>query len=115
MTGEKPLLTQPRVRHLAIAFVAALVIGVFGLVEPLNGLIWAVQSRALQHRASGEIVFIGADPDIADPANAGARAELADTIDRLYGRPGASEFSLTSISSHRAPLVKTRGSTVQPG
>jgi len=83
MTGEKRLLTQPRRGHLAIAFVAALIIGVVGLVAPLNGLVWAVQSRQLQHQASGDIVFIGTDTDIADPDKAGARAQLADTIDRL--------------------------------
>ena len=83
MTGEKSLLAKPRMAHLAIAFVAALVIGIVGVVEPLNGLIWAGQARALQHQASGQIVFIGDDNDAADPANAGARAELADIINRL--------------------------------
>jgi len=83
MTGEKPHLIQARVQHLAIAFAVALIIGVLGIVSPLNGLLWAVQSRQLQHQASGDIVFIGADTDIADPDKADARTQLADTIDRL--------------------------------
>lgn len=83
MTGEKPFLARARVEHLAIAFVIALVIGVLGIVAPLNGAVWVVQARALQHQASGNIVFIGADADLADPQKAGARAQLADTIDRL--------------------------------
>jgi EAL domain-containing protein (putative c-di-GMP-specific phosphodiesterase class I)/CHASE2 domain-containing sensor protein len=83
MTGDKPLLIQARTEHLAIAFVVALIVGVIGLVAPLNGLVWAVQSRQLQHQASGDIVFIGADTDLADPDKAGARAQLADTIDRF--------------------------------
>ncbi|MBO0748914.1 MAG: EAL domain-containing protein [Porphyrobacter sp.] len=81
MAGKKYLPAESRVGHLAIAFVIAMVIGVLGVVEPLNGLIWAAQSRALQHQASGQIVFIGADS--AAPGEIGARAELADLIDRL--------------------------------
>lgn len=82
MTGEKPLLTQARVRHLAIAFAVALLIGILGIVKPLNGVVWVMQARALQQQASGDIVFIGADGDIADPDPA-ARARLADMIRRL--------------------------------
>jgi EAL domain-containing protein (putative c-di-GMP-specific phosphodiesterase class I)/CHASE2 domain-containing sensor protein/GGDEF domain-containing protein len=83
MAGDKPLLIQARVQHLAIAFVVALIIGVLGIVSPLNGLLWAVQSRQLQHQASGDIVFIGSDSDLADAEKTGARTQLADTIDRL--------------------------------
>lgn len=83
MTGEKPLLTQARAEHLAIALAVALLIGVLGIVKPLNGLVWIWQGRALQHQASGEIVFIGTDGDVEAPNSPGARAGLADTIRRL--------------------------------
>jgi EAL domain-containing protein (putative c-di-GMP-specific phosphodiesterase class I) len=83
MTGDKSHLSQPPLRHLSIALAVAVLIGLLGVVAPLNSLIWVVQSRALQHQASGDIVFIGTDGDIADPDKIGARAELAYMIDRL--------------------------------
>lgn len=82
MTGENSW-PKPRPRHLSIAIAVALFIGLLGIVAPLNGLFWVVQSRALQHQASGDILFIGTDGDIADPDKVGARTELAYTIDRL--------------------------------
>jgi EAL domain-containing protein (putative c-di-GMP-specific phosphodiesterase class I) len=83
MTGEKPLLKQARGEHLAIAFAVAMLIGVLGIVKPLNGLVWVAQSRALQHQASGEIVYIGEDSELADSANTDSRTALANTISRL--------------------------------
>ena len=102
MTGEKPLLIQGRVQHLSIAFVVALIVGVLGIVSPLNGLLWAVQSRQLQHQASGEIVFIGGDSDMADPDRAGARSQLADTIDRLSAA-GARRIFVDVAFEQRGP------------
>ncbi len=83
MTGENVLLSNVRLRHAAVAFALAVLIGVSGFVGPLNGLLWATQARIIQHPASGDIVYVGAEGDIASPANVGARAELAETVDRL--------------------------------
>lgn len=83
MAGEKAPRFNARLKQLAVAFAVTLVIGVLGLVSPLNSLLWAFQARMIQHEASGDIVYVGAASNLADPANAGARAMVADTIDRL--------------------------------
>ena len=102
MTGDKPFHTQARIQHLAIAFTVALVIGVLGIASPFNGLLWAVQAHPLQHQASGDIVFVGTDTDVADPEKAGARARLADTIDRLTAA-GAKRIFVDVAFEQRGP------------
>jgi EAL domain-containing protein (putative c-di-GMP-specific phosphodiesterase class I)/CHASE2 domain-containing sensor protein len=76
-------LSEPRAKHLAIALAVAVFVGLLGIVAPLNGLFWVAQSRALQHQASGEIVFIGAPSELSGMGESGGRAGLADVVDRL--------------------------------
>jgi EAL domain-containing protein (putative c-di-GMP-specific phosphodiesterase class I)/CHASE2 domain-containing sensor protein len=83
MTGEKSLWSESRTKHLAIALAISALIGILGIVVPLNSLFWVMQSRALQHQASGDIVFIGAQGDPGEADQTSARAGLADVIDRL--------------------------------
>jgi EAL domain-containing protein (putative c-di-GMP-specific phosphodiesterase class I) len=83
MTGEKSLWSESRSKHLAIALAISGLIGILGIVTPLNSFIWAASSRALQHQASGSIVFIGAPDDLGELGETGARAGLADVIARL--------------------------------
>ena len=52
-----------RVRHALIAAALALFCGALGLLSPLNGQWWGVQSLAVQRPASGEIIFVGAASD----------------------------------------------------
>jgi EAL domain-containing protein (putative c-di-GMP-specific phosphodiesterase class I)/CHASE2 domain-containing sensor protein len=83
MAGARTVQSGSRYGHLAIALIAAILVGLTGLVGPLNGLIWATQARVAQHQASGDIVYIGVESDLSDTEKAGMRHELADTVDRL--------------------------------
>jgi EAL domain-containing protein (putative c-di-GMP-specific phosphodiesterase class I) len=83
MAGDKSHFAGSRLKHLAIALAIAVLVGILGVVAPLNGLFWVGQSHALQHQASGSIVFIGAPSDPGGSGEVGARAGLADVIDRL--------------------------------
>lgn len=122
-------MSEPRLGHLAIALAVAVLVGLLGIVAPLNGLFWVVQARALQHQASGDIVYIGADSDIANPEKIGARAELAHSIAQLsaagarrifvdiaFERAGSSQedalLNRAARNSHRTVFVSryvTRG------
>jgi EAL domain-containing protein (putative c-di-GMP-specific phosphodiesterase class I)/CHASE2 domain-containing sensor protein len=83
MAGDKSHFAGSRLKHLAIALAVAALVGILGIVIPLNSLFWVMQSRALQHEASGDIVFIGAPGDPGEADKSSARTDLADVIDRL--------------------------------
>jgi EAL domain-containing protein (putative c-di-GMP-specific phosphodiesterase class I)/CHASE2 domain-containing sensor protein len=83
MAGEKSFLSMHRAKHLGIALAIAALIGILGIFGPANGLLWAAASRALQHQASREIVFIGAPSNLSQSDDSQLRAGLADIIDRL--------------------------------
>nr|WP_272914656.1 EAL domain-containing protein [Aurantiacibacter rhizosphaerae] len=59
----------------------ALVIPAF--LDPVDQIGWLVEANIVSQPASGEIVFVGADEDLADPQNPVARERLANLLDRL--------------------------------
>lgn len=72
-----------RVRHVAWAALIALVFHAVTVLEPIDQLLWIVQSRVHSEAASGDIVFIGSDTDLADAGAPAERRKLARLIDRL--------------------------------
>ncbi|APE29471.1 diguanylate cyclase/phosphodiesterase (GGDEF & EAL domains) with PAS/PAC sensor(s) [Aurantiacibacter gangjinensis] len=52
-------------------------------MQPVDQIGWVTQSRITHQDASGEIVFIGSDVDLANPANASARRDLANVVRNL--------------------------------
>lgn len=79
--GSSPAAT--RLRHLAIAFVAALALGASSLLDPLDQLIWTVQMQMVEKQPSGDIVFVGLDRETAALNTPEARRKLAHLLDRL--------------------------------
>ncbi len=72
-----------RLRHTVWA---GLVTGAFVLLsffQPIDQLLWMVQSRLSSEAPSGEYVYIGADEDLADPLRPDRRGELASVLERL--------------------------------
>lgn len=68
---------------LALAMAAAM------FLEPVDWMIWNVQSRISNVAPSGEIVYLRADSTLADPAAPAERRELAEALDRLRAQGAA--------------------------
>lgn len=88
MVGRKPRSQAKaerleRLRHAGWAGLIALALNLVTLFEPIDQLLWITQSRIAPEEASGDIVFIGANEDLADPAHPQRREDLAELIDRL--------------------------------
>ena len=74
-----------RIRHAAWAGLIALVLSISTLLLPLDQMTWTMQARIAHFEASGDIVYVGSERAMTDPAQPGHRLELADTLDRLRG------------------------------
>ncbi len=72
-----------RVRHVAWAGLIALVLNALLILDPVDQFLWTLESRINSGEASGEIVFVGVDSDIADPDMPEGRTQLASVINRL--------------------------------
>src|SRR5690606_30814564 len=83
MAGLKDRLRTERIRHFLVALVVSVVLGVTGLLAPIDWVVWVSHMRIPERQASGEIVYIGADRDLTDPAHPNSRLELARLIGRL--------------------------------
>ncbi len=87
-SARRPLLglgkdAVTRLRNLLYAGLLALALMVFAFLHPLDQLIWTVQSRLVDRAPSGDIVFVGADRDMADPRLPVRRTELATALVKL--------------------------------
>ena len=72
-----------RIREALVAAVIAFGLLLIAATDPLEQLIWTAQSRLHSFEASGEIVFVGAEEDLADHRFPERRRELAEALDRL--------------------------------
>ncbi|WAT16789.1 EAL domain-containing protein [Aurantiacibacter sp. MUD11] len=72
-----------RVRHVAWAGLIALALHIVTIFQPVDQFGWLVQSRVTSEQASGDIVYIGSDADLTDPAYPQRRRQLAEIVDRL--------------------------------
>jgi len=76
-----------RLREAFAAAAIALLLLVTNLGGPLDQFIWTIQARLGTIDASGDVVFVGARSDIADPRFPERRRELARSLDRLAESP----------------------------
>ena len=72
-----------RVRHVAWSGLIALVLLIPTVLDPIDQVAWVTQSRLASQPASGDIVFVGTDADMADATAPQARQALADLVGRL--------------------------------
>lgn len=80
---------SPRHERLLHAFLASLVslaMAAAMFLEPVDWMIWNVQSRLSNLPPSGEFVYLQADGTLPDPDVASSRIELAETLDTLRAR-----------------------------
>ncbi len=77
-----------RLRQVAWSGLIALFLMVLEVFAPIDQMVWAWQHRLAGFEASGSIVFVGADKDLADPDFPQRREELALAIRNLK-RAGA--------------------------
>lgn len=78
-----------RVIHAFWASLISLAMAAAMFLEPVDWMIWAVQSRLRDVPPSGEIVYVQADSTIADPDAGASRIELAEALDRLHAQGAA--------------------------
>ena len=90
--GKKRWISAERLRHLAWAGLIALVLQLATLITPLDYVLRTWQYSLLgSFDASGEIMFIGAEDDLANPADPGRRIALARLVEQL-DRAGARQI-----------------------
>ena len=95
-TGQAFRLSVERLKHLAWAALIAGVLQVATLLTPLDQVLRTVQYYFASFDASGEIVFVGADFNLADPSVPDRRVELANLVERL-DRAGAREIYIDVV------------------
>ncbi len=101
MVGQQPTATAKakrleRLRHVIWAGLIALVLAAVAFFEPVDQILWVSQSRTMPSEASGEIVYIASERDLADPNFPGRRQDLARLIDRL-DEAGASQVFVDAV------------------
>ncbi|HEU4820799.1 MAG TPA: EAL domain-containing protein, partial [Qipengyuania sp.] len=91
--GDAPLSLadspRERLRHLAWALILATGMAVTLFLEPLDWMIYNLQSRLSNQTPSGEIVFVQAGAGLADPAAPSQRIRLARALDHMRGQGAA--------------------------
>ncbi|GGD58934.1 EAL domain-containing protein [Aurantiacibacter arachoides] len=76
----------------------AFLLSLLTVFEPVDQMIWITQSRASQTAASGDIVYVGARDNIADPRYPERRSELARLIGHI-DRAGARAIYIDAVFS----------------
>ncbi|QZD90294.1 EAL domain-containing protein [Qipengyuania aurantiaca] len=56
---------------------------VISILDPVDQFSWIAQSRIATHKPSGDIVFVAAERDLADPDLPGRRQQLASALEKL--------------------------------
>ncbi|WP_324828338.1 EAL domain-containing protein [Qipengyuania zhejiangensis] len=77
---------RERLRHAFWAALIALGMSTVVLLEPVDQFMWLIQSKMGGHKASGDIVFVGANDVMNDPNLPHRRVELAKALDELERR-----------------------------
>ena len=72
-----------RLQSLLYASITALALLLFSFLHPVDQIIWSVQSKIVDREPSGDIVFVGAERDMADPRLPERRMELAAALEEL--------------------------------
>lgn len=80
-----PYVAGPRERliHLAWAVILSSIMAVALFLEPVDWMIWNLQSRVSDQQPSGEIVFVQADSSLSDPNAPSQRVKLAQALDAM--------------------------------
>ena len=80
-----------RLRHLAWAGMIALILQVATMLGPLDEVLRTMQTQFASFKPSGDIVFVGAGSDLAEPSVPSRREDLAKLVEKL-DRAGAREI-----------------------
>ncbi|MFN2100748.1 EAL domain-containing protein [Altererythrobacter sp. MF3-039] len=102
------------------AAIAAALLAFFGLLSPVNQMVWVYQSVLSEDSVSGDIIFATSDESLSNPDNPNQRAGLARTLrqiaqsdvehvylDVIYDRP-----SSTAADTELADAIATLGPRV---
>lgn len=92
-----------RLIHAFWASLVALAMAAAMFLEPVDWMIWNVQSRISDLSPSGEIVYVQADSTLSDPSAAARRIELADALDTMRGQGVARVYIDVIFPSSRTP------------
>ena len=83
---------RERLKHALWAGAIALVLVFWGLLSPLDQVIWGMQARVADRPVSGDIVFVHSDQDLAEEASPERRRELARGLETLRQAGAANVF-----------------------
>ena len=102
--GSLPKGVLERLKDLAVSGFVALALFAALLLDPVDQLSWVFQSKFVNHSPSGDIVFVGAERNMADPQLPTRREDLAEALAQL-DRQGVGKvyidiaFSKPSVSA----------------
>ena len=95
-TGGARSTRSERLLHAFWASLVALAMAAAMFLEPVDWMIWNVQSRISNLPPSGDIVYVQADSTLPDPAAPASRAQLAEALDAMR-RQGAARVYVDVI------------------
>jgi len=94
--------TWHRLRHALWAGLVAFAFLLLNFFEPVDQVMWGVQSRFAEAEATQEFAYIGSDQDIADPYSPNRRQELAKLL-RNLDQVGAEKIYVDFVFDQAAP------------
>jgi EAL domain-containing protein (putative c-di-GMP-specific phosphodiesterase class I) len=92
-----------RLIHAFCASLVSLAMAAAMFLEPVDWMIWAVQSRVGNSPPSGDIVYVQAESTLADPEAAASRHELATALDHLRSQGAARVYLDVIFPAVRVP------------
>ncbi len=93
--------SRERLVHLAWAVILSSIMAVAMILEPVDWMIWNLQSRVSDRKPSGEIVFVQAGSSLSDPNTPSQRVRLAAALDRMRAA-GATRVFVDAVFSEPA-------------
>ena len=97
-----------RLRHVLWAGLIALTLYGALILQPMDQVLWLIQSRIADLSPSGDIVFVGSDEVLNDPRSPGRRYELADALDELDRRGVGQVYLDMTFSESDDPQADAR-------
>ena len=95
---------RERLKHVLWAAAIALVLMLSTMLEPFDQFVWASQSRVIDRPASGDIVFVSSDEDIADQTAPKRREQLTETL-KLLRRAGVSKVFIDTVFARPSEAI----------
>ena len=97
-----------RLRHVLWAALIGLAMYAVLLLQPVDQVLWMVQTRIADRNPSGDIVFVASDDALNDPTNPRRRYDVAAALDELDRRGVGKVFLDVAFTESESALADER-------